>query len=146
MNNEFGYTGSEYSNGRELHEPHDPLNHIAPEINEGRDEYWCDPVEYTEELKKESPSASAGTDKQHSKDLHKKVVRKMVYAVASAVTVVSLAQVATPSEEQSVITNFENALEEIVSPTVTSTPKEPLLAAQTIVFSGSGILTKDYHL
>ncbi len=143
MNNEFGYTGSEYSNGRELHEPHDPLNHIAPEINEGRDEYWCDPVEYTESLQKETPSASTAPKKQHSKDLHKKVVRKMVYAVASAVTVVSLAQVATPSEDQSLITNFENALDQLVSTTVTPAPQDPLLAAQTIVFSGSGILTKE---
>ncbi len=143
MNNEFGYTGSEYSNGRELHEPHDPLNHIAPEINEGRDEYWCAPVEYTESLQKETPSASTAPQKQHSKDLHKKVVRKMVYAVASAVTVVSLAQVATPSEDQSLITNFENVLDQLVSTTATPAPQEPLLAAQTIVFSGSGILTKE---
>ncbi len=143
MNKEFGYTGSEYSNAGEIHQPQDPLNHFASEITEGRDEYWCDPVEYTEELQKETSSASTDTQKQHSKDLHKKVVRKMVYAVASAVTVVSLAQVATPSEGQSVITNFENALDQLVSPVVTSAPHEPLLAAQTIVFSGSGILTKE---
>ena len=144
MRNEYNRVGDEYSQVTELEQPHENLSAADSEFFGNRQEYWetgneflqTDPVMNSHEEKR--------TQDAKKRAQHKKLLKQMVYTVASVATVATMSQtIELPQDVQDVVSEIVATAEPVATPEVTLPPIVQQVADYTIVFTGNDELTKE---
>ena len=135
MNKEYASTYIEYSEVPNYIEPKEQLDGATSEYFKELGEYTDNGKEYVDSIEPEivvENSNKTNEKEQKKKKQHRKMLQNMVYTVASVATVAVLTQTAEPDKFVS-----GSYLSQIVSEQKVS------IAGATIVFEGSGELTKE---
>ena len=135
MNKEYANTYIEYSEVPNYIEPKEQLDGATSEYFKELGEYTDNGKEYADNIEPEivvENSNKTNEEEQKKKKQHRKMLQNMVYTVASVATVAVLTQTAEPDKFVS-----GSYLSQIVSEQKVS------IAGATIVFEGSGELTKE---
>ena len=135
MNKEYTSTHLEYAEVPNYVEPKERLDGATSEFFKELGEYTAHGKEYVDSIEPEIMVANpnkTNEKEQKKKKQHKKMIQNMVYTVASVATVAVLTQTAEPDKFVS-----GSYLSQIVSEQKIS------IAGATIVFEGSGELTKE---
>ena len=135
MNKEYTSTHIEYAEVPNYVEPKERLDGATSEFFKELGEYTAHGKEYVDSIEPEIMVANpnkTNEKEQKKKKQHKKMIQNMVYTVASVATVAVLTQTAEPDKLVS-----GSYLSQIVSEQKIS------IAGATIVFEGSGELTKE---
>ncbi len=147
MKKEYVTTGEEFGRPVELSQPREDMG-AHREYFETHTEYWKDGCEYTDEMEvrwADHVSERAAEAKQKKRS---KLLKKMVYGVASAATVFTMAQTIDPSfdvrepvqqeQDSSAVDRGHQTVQPVDKPV-----QEALQPASIITISCSGELTKE---
>ncbi|MBQ7925293.1 MAG: leucine-rich repeat domain-containing protein, partial [Lachnospiraceae bacterium] len=150
MKNEYITTGAEYGSVTELQHPREDMG-TSKEYFEPPTEYWENVSEFSNEMMK--PPADDGLKKAAAarQKKHTKLLKKVVYGIASAATVFTMAQTITPAwdikepvqqeqmvQEEVLIDREHQTIQPVDKPV-----QEALWPANIIRISCDGELTKE---
>ena len=149
MEKEYGNSAAEYTKVKEVHPVHENFGTETKEYIGNDREYVSNEDEYAVNWQQKDTKQKQQREKARKR--HAKLIKKMAYTVVSTVTVLSMAQTLEPVEDSnkvppSEIVGTEDTDKIPPSEQTPSTEDDVVVdisKAQTVVFSGSGTLTKE---